>query len=197
MRLRADGDHCGDRPSSAWDTAAPGCRGCRWEHANVLSLPQTRDGVDCVLDALEMDDIAAEVVWSGPPIVFVGSRIGHLRRSPLHEIATRSDWTPSRSLDILAGVSLGPQAELGAFNAWQSVGPLPLAVDADAAAVGIALALRTDLTSCHRPVALEIVFHQPHEAWWGIGISSRLGDTHIVRVEAVMRVLRSISGGFS
>jgi hypothetical protein len=120
----------------------------------------------------------------------------HANTAPLpltREIAARSGWTPSQALETLAGGPLGPpvRAELGAVNAWRSVEPLPLPIGADAAAIEAALADRTDLARCHRPVALEIVHQKPRQAWWAIEVSSHQAGMHQVRVERVAQLLRS------
>ena len=164
-----------------------------WEHATAAPLPLTPGGVDGLLDAFGATEVGVEVLWSGPPAVFVGARVGRVDRPLLREIAARWDWTPSQALEILAGGPLGPpvRAELGAVNAWRSVEPLPLRLDADAPAIETALAGRTDLASCHRPVALEIVHEKPRHAWWAIEVSSRQAGMHQVRVERVAQLLRS------
>jgi hypothetical protein len=164
-----------------------------WEHAKTAPLPLTPGGVDGLLDAFGATEVGVEVLWPGPPTVFVGARVGRVDRPLVREIATRWDWTPSQALEILARGPLGPpvRAELGAINAWRSVEPLHLRIDADASAIETALAGRTDLACCDRPVALEIVHETPQQAWWAIEVSSRRAGTHPVRVEQLAQVLRA------
>jgi hypothetical protein len=163
-----------------------------WEYASAVQLPAMTE-VDRLLEGRSERELAVEVLWSGPPIVFVGARFGSGSRPPLREIAARGDWTPSQALRILAGGPLGPpvRAELGAVNAWRSVGSLPLEIDARAGAIKGALVRRADLACCRRPIALEVVHEHPREAWWAIEVSVRHDETHRVRVERVAELLRS------
>jgi hypothetical protein len=165
----------------------------RWELAETAPLPLTSGGVGGMVEALAGTEVAVEVLWPGPPIVFVGARASSIDRLPVREIAARRDRTPSQALRILADSRLGTavRAELGAVNAWQSVGPLPVQIDADALALETALASRLDLACCDRPVALEIVHHGARQAWWAIEVSSREAGTHRVRVARVVQLLRS------
>jgi hypothetical protein len=167
-----------------------------WERAVAVQLPAAAKQTDRLLEALSAGDAAVEVLWSGPPIVFVGARFGSVGRPPLREIAARADWTPSGALRVLASGPLGPpvRAELGAVNAWRSVGSLPLAIDVEPAAIERALVDRPDLACCHRPVALEVAHQNAREAWWGIQVSVRRHDgSHEIRVERVAELLRSIT----
>jgi hypothetical protein len=163
-----------------------------WERAQVASLPLPPGGVERLLEAPGATEVAVEVIWWGPPVVFVGAVVDRVARRSLRRIAARADWTPSEALDVLAGGPPGPpvRAELGAVNAWRSVGPLPLTVDADAAAIEAALAGRRDLARCHLPVALELVHESPRRAWWAIEVSARRAGRHHVRVERVAQLLR-------
>jgi hypothetical protein len=163
----------------------------RWESADVAPLPLTRESVDEVLYRLGAPEVAVEVLWPGPPAVFVGARVAGGDRPRLGRLAARSDWTPTRALQVLAGGPLGPpvHAELGAINAWRSVGAVPIGLDADAATIASALAGRADLALCHRPVALEILSEEPRQAWWAIEVSSREAGAHRVRVDQVVRLL--------
>jgi hypothetical protein len=162
-----------------------------WERAQVARLPVPSDRLDELLDAPGAREVAVEVVWWGPPVVFVGAPVDRARRAPVRRIAARADWTPSEALAILAGGPPGPpvRAELGAVNAWRSVGPLSLALDSDSAAIESALAGRPDLARCERPVALELVHERLGRAWWAIEVSSPRAGRHEVRVELVARLL--------
>jgi hypothetical protein len=60
---------------------------------------------------------------------------------------------------------------------------------ADAAAIEAALAGRSDLASCRRPVALELECECAQGAWWAIGVSNRRGGRHHVRPELVAQLL--------
>jgi len=162
-----------------------------WERAASVAPPTSPSEADRLLERPEADDVAVEVLWPGPPVVFVGARFARADRPPLRELAARADWTPSRALELLASGPLGPavRAELGAVNAWRSVGPLPLALDAHPAAIARALADRPQLATCRVPVALEVVHEHPREAWWAIEVSVAPAGAHEVRLERVTEAL--------
>lgn len=166
-----------------------------WEDAIAVPLPASATELHGLLDALGSDDVAVEMLWPGPPVVFAGARFGSLDVPPLTDITATADWTPSRALALLASGPLGPpvRAELGAVNAWRTVGSLHLELDASPAAIERALADRPRLATCSHPVALEIVHAHPREAWWAIEVSARQGDLHVVQVERASAVLRSIA----
>jgi hypothetical protein len=161
-----------------------------WERAASAALPGSAEDVERLLEAAGTGEAAVEVLWPGPPVVFVGARFAR-GRPPLRELAARADWSPSQALRALAGGPLGPpvRAELGAFNAWRSLGPLRLALDATAPAVRQALARRPDLAHCPRPVALEIAHDRPREAWWAIEVSVPRDAAHAVSADRVAQLL--------
>ena len=66
---------------------------------------------------------------------------------------------------------------------------LPLELDADARAIETALADRMDLRCCCHPVAFEVVYEQPREAWWAIEASVRQRSAHLVQMERVVQLL--------
>jgi hypothetical protein len=98
----------------------------RGDRAVVVRLPLPVKEADKLLEGLGTNDLAVDVLWSRPPIVFVGARNVDRWLVAPGEIAGRGEWTPSEALKVLAGGSLGPpvRAELGAVNAWHSVGPV-------------------------------------------------------------------------
>jgi len=172
--------------------------GGRWERAHLWPLPVPGSDVDELIDrAGRVTGAAVEVLWPGPPIVFVGARVDRSGELMLREVAANDGWPPSQVLQTLAGSPLGPaaRAELGAINAWQSVGPLPLALDASVLVVGNALSSRVDLMRCSHPVALEVTHLQPREGWWAIEVSEREGTAHVVNLEKVVEVLRCAAEG--
>jgi hypothetical protein len=166
-----------------------------WERAIGLWLPTTTREAAGLLLTAGARELGVEVLWPGPPIVFVGACFAASDRPPVCEIAMRHEWTPTQALKILVGDSLGAplRAELGAINAWRSVGPLPLALDAVAAAIESKLLERADLMFCGHPVALEVQFESPRRAWCAIEVSARHGDKHVVDVDEVAGLLRSVS----
>ena len=144
-----------------------------WERAQSVSLAASRGDVDELLKASDSADVALEVLWPGPPIVFVGTRAAGAVRRRVYEIAARPDPPPSQVLTVLAGGTLGPPeaAEIGAVNAWQSMGPLAIGIDAGAATISRALDGRIDLVDCAHPLALEISHGQPGAVWWAVEVS--------------------------
>jgi hypothetical protein len=166
--------------------------GC-WERAVTIRLPAPASEVDRLLAGLSGADVAVELVW-GPPIVFVGARLESVARPVLCELAARRDWTASGALAVLASGPPGPpvRAELGAVNAWRSVGPLPIAIDADTQAIARALAGRPDLMRCRRPVALEVVHQNAREIWSAIQVSTQHDDIHRTSAARVAALLSSL-----
>jgi hypothetical protein len=143
-------------------------------------------------------DLAAELLWGGPPIVFVGARYTPGEAPELRErlktLAAQADWDHMRALAALASGPLGPPlgAELGAVNEWKAVGPLAIPLQADAGAIRRLLGGRPDLARCRRPVALELVLQRtPHEAWRAIEVSSPGRGVNVVDPDRVAAALRS------
>jgi hypothetical protein len=162
----------------------------------AIALPTPADAVADVRKRLRSGDVALEVLWPGRPTVFVGARFETVESMPLHALIARDDWTPSVALDALvAGVLRGPfRAELGAMNAWRSVGPLAVGINASRAAVEEALAGHPRLAWCRDPVALEVVCDGDREAWWGVEVSLRTSaGLHRVDAARVAELLRSIA----
>jgi hypothetical protein len=88
----------------------------------------------------------------------------------------------------LAALAGGPPADLrhvevGAANAWRSVGPLRLwtrGQDRPPAAAAARLNERPALARCIAPVALEVTFGRPRECWIGVEVSEPSADGHVV-----------------
>ena len=117
-------------------------------------------------------------------------------------VAALGEEDPPDPRVALARLAGGPPSEpdhveLGAANAWRSVGPLRLWTQGEPPApLGLAarLAAHPALARCTRPVALEVAFRRPRECWLGVEVSTRVGGVHVVDpagVEAlVARLLR-------
>ncbi len=165
-----------------------------WERASRLVLPATCSDIDQMLDRLGRSRLGVEVVWPGPPVVFVGARIAGCAQA-LHRIAAQPDLTAAEAFTSLAGARPEPpvHAEIGVFNAWRSVAPLRLRLDDRSEVVEAALASRPDLTRCRHPVALEVAYRHHREAWWGIEVSVPNANSHRVEVERVVTLLRSVT----
>jgi hypothetical protein len=181
----------------------------RWEQARSVAIPAHADRArDLVRDAGPRDaDVAVEYEWLGRPLVFVGARrTPELAGEPedfeaaVVEVAKRRMGDPLVALAALAGgVPVEPtHIELGAANAWRSIGPLRLWDHADGRARGAVaerLSRHPTLARCARPVALEVAFGGPRECWLGVEVSEPTADGHVVaaaRVELLLgRLLAS------
>lgn len=165
----------------------------RWEEATELPLPLIPETAERLLTELlaESDDVALELLWPGPPIVFVGARLAPGDRFPVHLLVNAEPWIPTRVLGVLGGTRpvVPVAAVLGAVNAWKSLRPLDLPVPTNGAGVARALRSRPDIAECPRPVALEVVYRAAREAWWGIEVSDRVDDRHVVTPPRVTGVL--------
>jgi hypothetical protein len=92
---------------------------------------------------------------------------------------------PAVALEALAG---GPPAELshvelGAANAWRSVGPMRLwtmGQHRPPAATAGRLDERPALARCIAPVALVATFSRPRQCWVGVEVSEPSADAHVV-----------------
>ena len=164
----------------------------RWEDARGLHTPAPADEVRALLSGWGEDDVAVEYEWLGHPLVFVGARPA-VEESAVR-IAAESPSDPAVALAGLAGGAPSGLAsvEIGAVNAWKSVGPLRLwsAGDPGPGDVEALLDGRPDLRSCSVPVALEVAWREPRECWLGREISRPLGDVHVVERGAVEALLR-------
>ncbi len=175
----------------------------RWEEARAIDLPD----VDARARTLVRDaappgaDVAVEFEWLGHPLVFVGARRG--TGGPGEEarfeegvarVAALDPDDPALALATLAGGTPDAfeHAELGAANAWRSVGPLRLWTRGDEAPerdVAARLREHPALARCVAPVALEVAFAQPRECWIGIELSTPTGAGHVIAPAAVDAVL--------
>lgn len=109
-------------------------------------------------------------------------------------IAEREPTGPAEAIAVLAG---GPPAipahlELGAANAWRSVGPLRLwtaGTGRVAGSVASLLSERPELARCSVPVALAVAFDEPRSCWIGVEVSERTDDGYVVGLPAVEALL--------
>ena len=178
----------------------------RWEEARGVEMPSEEAVLRrLVREACERDvDVAAEYEWLGHPLVFVGARRGHGEpdaRATFEDrvvrVAALSPSDPGLALATLAG---GPPAdmshiELGAANAWQSVGPMrlwPSGSDAVDGEISNRLGERPELARCVAPVALEVAFASPCECWIGVEVSQPSGGSHIVAPATVRALLHRL-----
>ena len=151
-------------------------------------------------------DVAVEVLWPGQ--VFVGARwdlaedggagadaaLAAARRA-LAALSASAPRPAEAGLLALLDATPSPVpefVELGAVNAWASVGPLTLWRRTEAltpAAVDAALASRPDLVECRYPVAVEVAVTRPRSCWVGVTVSTRTGLVHRLDRGALDEVL--------
>ncbi len=181
----------------------------RWEQSRSIEIPAGADRARALVrDAGPADaDVAVEYEWLGRPLVFVGARrTAELAGEPedfeaaVVQVAKLHAADPWVALTTLAGGSpVEPMViELGAANAWRSVGPLRLWDREDARASGTVaerLSRHPALARCVKPVALEVAFRGPRECWLGVEVSDPTAGGHVVaaaRVELLLgRLLAS------
>lgn len=178
----------------------------RWEQARSAAIPAPADRARALVrDAGPADaDVAVEYEWLGHPLVFVGARrTPEVAGEPADfeaaavRAAALETTDPLVALAALAGGEPFEldRVELGAANAWRSVGPLRL-WDRDGSRVTGTVAERLSghpaLARCVKPVALEVAFRGPRECWIGVEVSEPAADGHAVpaaRVEALLERL--------
>ena len=172
--------------------------GGRWEEARGVHTPASAGEVRGLLHGWDADDVAVEYEWLGHPLVFVGARPA--LEDAAVRVAAESPSDPEAALAALAG---GPPSELvaveiGAVNAWRSVGPLRLWSAGDPPRLPDVEALldgRPDLRECSVPVALEVAWGEPRECWVGREISRPVGDAHVVERGFVSDLVRGWAFG--
>jgi len=166
----------------------------RWEDAVVVPLPADAVAVRAALAGLEGGAPAIEVLWPGPPVVFVGARPRDVGRAA-ECLAAPMPPTAGAAFALLSEGVAGPpvRAELGAVNVWRSVGPLAVPLDADADEVEKRLRGRPDLAAgCRFLVALEVVHAGAHESWWAVQVSTPTARGHVVDAAAVAEALAAV-----
>lgn len=174
----------------------------RWEDSRSIDVPTDAGSARSLVRDADADaDIAVEFEWLGHPLVFVGARRAqglagaHASfEEGVVRVAALDPDDPALALATLAGGSPTEleHIELGAANAWQSVGPLRLWTHGEDRAPGaVAARLREHpvLARCVVPVALEISFRRPRECWIGAEVSEPSANGHVVAASTVETVL--------
>jgi hypothetical protein len=175
----------------------------RWEEAHSAAVPAHADRARALVrDAGPADaDVAVEYEWLGRPLVFVGARrtsksVGEPEdfEAAVALVAGLHAADPLVALAALAGGDpVEPShIELGAANAWRSVGPLRLWDRADSRAAGAVaeqLSNHPALACCVNPVAMEVAFRGPRECWLGVEVSEPTADGHLVAAARVEMLL--------
>ncbi len=175
----------------------------RWEESRSVDMPtDAAEARSLVRDAGPADaDVAVECEWLGNPLVFVGARRARERlgepadfEERVVRVAALDPADPALALATLAGgLPAGvDHVELGAANAWRSVGPLRLWTGgADRAPGAVAARLRDHpaLARCVVPVAHVVAFRCPRACWIGVEVSEPSADGHVVAASTVERLL--------
>lgn len=189
-----------------WDaggrrTWAQVAAGGRWEDSRGLDAPASPGDVRSLVREAGAGDVAVEFEWLGHPLVFVGARRARDEARAFEDaaaaVAAASPSDPAVALAGLAGEmpSEVVHLELGAANAWQSVGPLRLWTRGEApfaGDVGALLDARPDLCTCVAPVVLEVAFGGPRESWIGREVSRPAGDGHAADGDLLDALLRRL-----
>jgi hypothetical protein len=163
-----------------------------WEQAAVVSLPAGlaagRAALDTAVAAARVD-VALEILWPGQ--VFIGVRWPReaisAAKAALDRVlavfsaaAASGEWTVTAALRAALDGQLGQEldlVEVGAVNAWRSIGPQMIWCSGQLGHLGqldAALAVlheRSDLLGCGKPVAVEFVAYSPRPHWIGVYVS--------------------------
>lgn len=176
----------------------------RWEDSRSIDVPTDAGSARSLVRDADDDadaDVAVEFEWLGRPLVFVGARRAQGLAGAhagfeegVVRVAALDPADPALALATLAGGSPTglEHIELGAANAWRSVGPLRLWTHGEDHAPGaVAARLREHpaLARCVVPVALEIAFRRPRECWIGVEVSEPSPDGHVLAASTVETVL--------
>jgi hypothetical protein len=171
--------------------------GC-WEKAQRLPLPAEVSALDDALSAIlshSRGEVAAELIWSGPQIVFVGARYRHETSVLTRTLRGLLDGAanPPTALRALAGGALSAPArvELGAVNGWQSVGPVGFGLQASAAEIRDAVRAHPGLLESGLPLALEVTHEEPRESWWAVQVLTPCEPFEAERLAKFLEPLRA------
>jgi len=150
------------------------------------------------------EDLAVEVLWPGQAFAGVRWPAGEVQQAAAATARAYAVFSQMHEQPIEAGILAllgtrpGPDlelAELGAVNAWRSVGSLVLwrrGDDLTAEALHSRVARRPDLTTCSHPVAVELAAILPRPWWIGIVVSVGSGSVHHLDQHALGRVLAGV-----
>jgi hypothetical protein len=183
----------------------------QWETAEAVPVtgnPATARRVIEQVAQAARNDVAVEILWPGQAFVGVQwpaplwtQAVAAASRSFV-VLATSSPVPPSQPVEagLLAMLGSTPgtdldYVELGAVNAWHSIGPEPLwqpgAVLTARAAESVLLR-RPDLATCSHPLAVELGVTNPQPCWIGIYVSTGSGPVHRLDPQLLNNVLSSV-----
>jgi hypothetical protein len=170
----------------------------RWEASRSVAVPADEPTARALIrDAGPHDaDVAVEFEWLGSPLVFVGARRAGEAAAFAAGVGAVAAGDLPEPLAALAALAGGPpeeldHVELGAANAWRSVGPLRLWTRGDDIVeldLQARLSDHSRLARCVAPVALEVSFRRPRECWLGVEVSTPSDGQHVVRAATVERL---------
>jgi hypothetical protein len=127
-------------------------------------------------------DVGLEVWWPGHG--FIGLRWRRRESdeavSGLERLLEAATADPVDLLEAAAGGPLGPVtfAEVGAVNAWRSIGPQTVWRRDCPIDVATSLRRRPELMSCRFPVAVEFAADTPRSVWLAVEVSTSDGERH-------------------
>lgn len=171
-----------------------------WEASRSVAVPADESSARALVRNAGPDDadVAVEFEWLGYPLVFVGARRAEDPAAFAAGVVAVADGNSADPLMALAALAGGlpeelDHVELGAANAWRSVGPLRLWTRGDdVVAVDLEARLNAHpaLARCVAPVALEVSFRRPRECWLGVEVSAPSDGQHVVRAATVEELVR-------
>jgi hypothetical protein len=183
----------------------------QWESAETVPVAaddgQARAVVASVGRAAR-DTVAVELLWPGQAFVGVQwpaaswpAALAAVSRG--HVAVTGRQMALGQVVEagLLALLGAAPATdvefvELGAVNAWLSVGPEVLWQRGDEALTAQTLvsklAHRPDLTSSAHPVAVELAVTNPRPCWIGVYVATRSGPIHQLDYERLADVLSRV-----
>lgn len=169
----------------------------QWETAETVPVAADAGPARAVVASVgrrASDTVAVELLWPGQAFVGVQwpaavwqEAVAAVSRGHVAVTGTYMPHGEAVEAGLLALLGTAPAAdvelvELGAVNAWWSVGPELLWHREDEALTGRALvsklAHRPDLTSCAHPVAVELAVTNPWPCWIGVYVSTASGPVH-------------------
>jgi hypothetical protein len=181
----------------------------QWERAQIIALSGEVQAAHAAVTrtAAGARYLAMEILWPGT--MFVGTVWPADRHAEAYPAATRafaalgearqSEPAVTGLTALLGATPEGEvaSADLGAVNAWLSVGPEPLWRQGEiysAAAVDGTVDNRPDLMTCTHPVAVEFSIAGPRRCWVAIFVSTPHGAAHHLNRQRLHQVLATVTG---